>query len=202
MSASFSIHKDKTTLTERGVMRYVELLKIPEDELNDPHSLILDLGSGTEQNFAKDIRKFNLKSKIISLDPRLGLSEGEDVDDLFTKSHKEARIQGRKNPETKTAGGLSSNLPFLDSIFDRIYALYSVPYYLNYRNPSEVSETLQEMLRILKPGGVIRAFPIESEQLDIVKNFLKSMDSVSFVLEETETSDGEDYGSLLVITKK
>ncbi len=202
MSESFNIHKDKTTLTERGVTRYMELLNISEDELNDPHSLILDLGAGTEQNFAKEVRKLNLKSKIVSLDPRLGLSEAEDIDNLFAKPHKEARIRGRKNPETKTAAGLSASLPFVDNVFDHIYALYSVPYYLNYRNPSEVSETLQEMLRVLKPGGVIRVFPVENEQLNIIKNFLKSMDNVSFVLEKTETSDGDDYGSLLVISKK
>ena len=201
----FNLSKEKAdiAMTGRGLADYVELLEITEDELDDPDSLILDLGSGMEQNFAKDIRELNLRSKVVSLDPKLGLDENEDLESSVTPykdSDREARIRGRKNPEPKTLAGLSTSLPFQDRTFTRIYAVYSAPYYL--RHPEDIKNTLKEMIRVIKPGGVIRAFPIEEEQLEIVETFFQTLGNVSFSIKKVATADKKDYGNLLTITKK
>lgn len=190
--------KDEIAMTSRGLADYMDILKLTEKELDDPDLLILDLGSGLEQNFAKDIRKKDIRSKIISVDPKLGLSDDEDLSSIINVSDKETRIQARKNTEPRTVAGLSGALPFLDNVFSRIYAVYSAPYYLSH--PEDIEQTLKEMIRVLKPGGIIKAVPIEDEQSEIVKNFLKSSDDVSFSIKQVRTA--VDYENLLTVTKK
>ncbi len=185
-------------MARRGLADYMDMLKLTEKDFDDPDLLILDLGSGEEQNFAKDIHKYNLRSKIISLDPKLGLSDEEDLSPISKASDKVLRrMRGRKNPESGTVAGLSNELPFLDNVFSRIYAVYSAPYYL--RHPEEIGQSLKEMIRVVKPGGQIKAFPIEPEQLDVVKEFLENSENVSFSVEHIKTLT--DYGNLLTITK-
>ena len=196
----FNLKKDSEEIatTSRRLADYMDMLKLAEDEFDNPDSLILDLGSGIEQNLAKDIRQRGLKSKIISLDPKLGLSDEEDLSGIGQDLDKEIRMKARKNAESGTVAGLSNELPFSDNVFKRIYAIYSAPYYLNH--PEDIKKTLREMIRVLKPGGIVKAFPIEEEQVEVLQSLLESSDNINFSIKRIATKT--DYGNLLTINKK
>ena len=193
-------------LTERGFftrgerLGYFDIFKISEKDLDDPDALILDLGAGTQQELAREVKGLGLKAKIISTDPRLGLSEEEDLS-LLPKSEKQNRLMGRgKNAQPMSLAGLSEALPFKEGSFDKIYALYSVPYYL--KNPQEIQNTLQEMIRALKSGGIIKAFPVLKEQIKIVSDYLDGLPDVEFnpILKKRYNEYDEDW--LIEIKKK
>ncbi|MEK7608234.1 MAG: hypothetical protein AAB495_01515 [Patescibacteria group bacterium] len=182
-------------MSDRGIFRYLDCLSLTEEELNDPESIILDLGSGTEQNFAKEARLLGLKSTVISMDPRLALNEKEDLS--MPHSDKEARIRGRDNPEPKTIAAIGGALPFKDGSIKKIYALYSVPYYLN--DKEAIEKNLCEMIRVLSPHGTAKVFPIPPEQERLVGEALdKKSDQVKYSL----IFNSEYMGMLLVITKE
>lgn len=192
----------KTYMSDRSVFDYVNKLEVTEKELDDPDALIIDLGSGTMQNLAKDVRELGLKSKIISIDPRLGLDMKEDLE-LPLSSRNDRRF-GRKNPEPLTIAALGQELPIKNESVHNIFALYSVPYYLE--NQGEIEDNLSEMIRVLKPGGAIRIFPIMQNQLSQVEDFLKKQKNIksSFSLKESgkDSITGEKIEDWLLIIEK
>lgn len=192
----------KTYMSDRGIFDYMNKLGVTEKELDDPDALIIDLGSGTMQNLAKDVRELGLRSKIISIDPRLGLNADEDLN--LPLSSKEDRELGRKNPEPLTLAAFGQALPIKNESVHNIFALYSVPYYLE--NQGEIEDNLSEMIRVLKPGGAIRIFPIMQNQLSQVEDFLKKQKNIksSFSLKESgkDSITGEKIEDWLLIIEK
>lgn len=182
----------ETILTNRGLFEYLEDLEIPEADFNNPNALILDLGAGIQQRLAKEAGALHLKSKIISVDPRLGLREEEDL--ALPSTERDMRVVGRKNPAPRSLAATAEALPFRDGTFERIYALYSVPYYLSH--PEEIEATIYEVLRVLRPEGVFRAYPILEEQVDLIRGILGKRTDIAFDIKEKE----EDF--LLVLTKR
>jgi len=200
---SFRSDLDGTFLSKREIREYTELLGLEEKELDNPESVILDLGAGLEQNLAKEAKERSLRSKIISLDPRLGLTALEDTSLMSQNSYWDwlRRRQNRKNPEPQTLAALSQALPFKDGSIDHIYALYSVPFY-HEENFEIIKKTFEETIRVLRPGGSIRMFPIIKTQFHLVKNILDEMKNENINYQLTPKIDGIDEGdSLLIITK-
>ncbi len=186
------------SLSSRGMSEYMNLLELTEEELNNENSLLLDLGAGIQQNFAKEARELGLKSKIISVDPRLGLEEGEDLSSI-KQPDKEKRIQGRKNAESNTIAALSDALPFKNESFNHVYAVFSIPYYLE--SSEEIEKSLSEIIRVLKPGGDAKLFPVSIATKKNVISFLDTRDDVVYF----HHRQGEDYGAendLFIINKK
>jgi len=155
--------------SERKIQEYMDRLDISEEDLKRWQN-ILDLGSGTEQEFAKGIKTINPKARVVSLDPRQGLAEEIDLESYFPEE-KDARLRGRRNPEENTVAGLAQELPFKDGSFDAVLALHSVPQYL--KEP-EINLALGEIVRVLKAGGEARIHPVlESKDLESVNQFLR-----------------------------
>lgn len=186
-----------TYMSDRGFFEYLKQFDITKEELDDPDSLICDLGSGTRQDFAREVRELGLKSKIISIDPRLGLAESEDL--ALPASSKNERLRGRKNPEPLTLAALSESIPLKSKSVNRVYASYSVPYYLE--NPDEITRTIKEMVRVVKPGGTIKIFPVIPGHRKIIEKALLVLKDVNynFTLKGISRED-EDW--LLVIEKR
>lgn len=198
----------ETYLSDRGIRDYIKNLDISETDLDVPGAVILDLGAGTEQNLAKEVRERSLRSKIISIDPRLGLHAVEDLllmkEQQSEKQNIKKRIRNRKNVEPLTIAALSQNLPLREGAVDHIYALYSVPYYLE-GDVGGIKKTLHEAVRVLKPGGTIRTFPITEDNLADVKNILEKIKNINFTLtpdlfQKDNIDNKKDY--LLIIKKK
>ena len=186
-----------TYMSSSGVFEYLKQFDIAKKELDDPDSLILDLGAGTKQNLAKEVRELGLKSKVISIDPRLALSENEDL--ALPTSCESDRLEGRKNPEPLTLAALSESIPLKDESVNHVYASYSVPYYLE--NPGEIIQTIKEMVRILKPGGTIKIFPLIPEHREVVEETLLTIKGIHYNFTPRGISrENEDW--LLVIKKQ
>lgn len=200
--SSFKSKVEGTFLSDRGVSDYVESLDIQEADLDDPNAVILDLGSGLEQNFAKEMRERSLRAKVVSIDPRFGLRPTEDVALMEMDEHEEVgrqkRAKNRQMPEPLTIAALSGALPFKENSIQQVYALFSVPYYLE--NKEEIKNTIYEAVRILKPGGSIRAFPVIKEHVDDVQDIVKGIKDVTFTLTLKRKMD-EDEDWLLVVNK-
>ncbi len=186
-----------TYMSDRGVFEYLKQFDIAKKELDDPDSLILDLGAGTKQDFAREIRELGLRSKVISIDPRLGLAEKEDL--ALPTSDKSERLKGRRSPEPLTLAALSEFLPLKDESVNHIYASYSVPYYL--RNPGEITRTIKEMVRVLKPGGAIKIFPLIREHRKITEKTLSAIKGINYNFTPKNIGRG-DEDCLLMIEKQ
>ncbi len=186
---------EATYMSDRGVFEYLDRLGISERDLDDPNIIVMDLGAGAEQDFAKQVRQLELKCKVISIDPRLGLSIDKDLS--IPGTDREKRLKGRLNPEKNSLAAIGNNLPFAKESFSRIYAMYSVPYYLE--TAEEIEELFSEVLRVLKSEGEYRAYPIDGGQKKIIEKVLGERMSIDyeFLLKEIEEDGSEDWTLIL-----
>ena len=67
-----------SVMTERGLQSYRDYLDVVDSDLGKG-KVIVEIGSGTEQDFAKEVKLKGHEAKVISIDPRLGLSEAVDL---------------------------------------------------------------------------------------------------------------------------
>ena len=164
---------------------YVYNLNIPPEEL-DQNWRILDLGSGARQNLARDCQSAQLRSRIFSLDPRLAMSDLEDVNrGLFRgvrSTDERERLYGRRFPQPLTLAGDGTQLPFANSAFKRVYAHYSVPMYLDEgqrviskTDEDKIATSISEIKRVLEPGGIARIYPVPKDQLATVEKSLREL---------------------------
>lgn len=169
-------------ISRRGVHRYVEDLKISMDELDNKDTVILDIGSGSAQTFAREMKERKFNAKVISVEPRLGDAQ-----------------ETEKQSELVAVAAIGQQLPFESESVECVYAMWSVPYYVEGKD--EIVKIVREMLRVVKPGGTLRAFPIEPEQKPVIEKMLEGEPSLSYSLETDDPLDGdEDW--LLVVKKE
>jgi hypothetical protein len=171
-------------MTSRGLDRYINRLEIPDSELRSPGASILDVGSGAQQELAKDMRTGGYESTVYSIDPRMKLSINEDLGKLHTSlgehrdveglyvTPKEYRLIGRLFPEARTEAMTAENLKFSDNKFNSVYGLYSVPYYL--KDADTIEATLGELNRVLASGGTARLYPVVPAEEDVMASWFKS----------------------------
>ncbi len=153
--------------------------------------MFLDLGSGKTQNLARDVEAKGLHARVISLDPSLSL-------------HSQRRLESRKinnRYHPFVVAALSTGLPFADKSFDKIFCLYSVPFYSE--TVSEFLESLFEMIRVLKLGGEIMIYPLESVAtggsiMSELKPFLEGMKGLNI---DYKVTGGTGINQKLKITK-
>ena len=106
---------------------------------------ILDVGAGTgEQTYLLRQRGFT----VYALEP----------------AHKMRTIAKKRNPNTDILGGSALDMPFRDNIFDMILAIEV----LRYLHPNHQQESLNQIHRVLKPGGVFFATLVSRYSLDDV----------------------------------
>lgn len=148
-------------LTDRDFETYVSNLQL-HDGILESAQTIMDLGAGFRQEFARGLRAYNPKARVISIDPRLGLSEERDLSDLFPEEHAD-RLNGRRNPQPLTIAALADALPIANSTIDLIVAQHSIPQYIH--STAELARCFGEILRILRPGGQARLWPITTKDI-------------------------------------
>lgn len=140
-------------ITDRSFEQYCEEFHLNPEDFNGKK--ILDVGSGKKEAFAKEAEKHG--ANVVSLSPQLKRWD--------SRRRLRGWILKDKNWSGKSVAARAQSLPFADNEFDWETALYSVPYYL----PSEKREetvlvTIQEMCRVLKPGGKIFISPAEEKK--------------------------------------
>jgi len=185
-------------MTERDLSNYMEYLDVTIGEIVR-WGKILEIGSGTEQNFAKEIRERGYGNKVISIDPRLALPELIDLGGMFPEEH-EARLRGRKNPEVNTIAALAQNLPIESGSVDAILASRSVPLYIS--SQEDMDSVLTEMCRVLKVGGEIRIYPVAvGEKRKVVEISLRNLLELEVLSWEIKLEEGSSLNYLLKIKK-
>lgn len=180
--------------TGRGVKDYEELLGIRPESLRDRK--ILDIGAGFA-NFAREARHYG--AEVVSLEP-------QDPTDNLAMTPEEKMEFKRALSRGEIVQGIVQNLPFEDESFDRVFAMVSVPLYLP-RQESERTLAFDEMVRVLKPGGEVRIWPVElSGEHDwfVSDGIIKRLQSEGYIVEfenRDQSSPREPINYRMVIRK-
>lgn len=128
--------------------RVLDGLKLKEEDLRNKK--ILEVGSG-QAYVAEEAKEKGID--ILSFDFVYGTAKGRRIFQEY--SHTQHKYIPIKDPNS--VGGVAESLPFADEVFDFVLAYSSVP---KFSNSIEVAEAaIDEMIRVLKPGGELRIFP-------------------------------------------
>jgi SAM-dependent methyltransferase len=154
-------------MTKRERPFYQQFLEIPDEELA-PGKTVVEIGSGAKQEFARSVEG----ARVISVDPGLALSEAKDLERLGRKIPQEYRLEGRRNPHPLTLAAVGDRLPLPDHSVDSAYASFSLPMYSQSLN--DIPAFLNEVRRVVKPGGTARIYPVETRNLATVEKWIAS----------------------------
>jgi SAM-dependent methyltransferase len=154
-------------MTKRERPFYQQFLEIPDEELA-LGKIVVEIGSGAKQEFARSVEG----ARVISVDPGLALSEAKDLERLGRKIPQEYRLEGRRNPHPLTLAAVGDRLPLPDHSVDSAYASFSLPMYSQSLN--DIPAFLNEVRRVVKPGGTARIYPVESRNLATVEKWIAS----------------------------
>ena len=138
------------SLTEnRDFEEYKRELRFDEGELSEKE--ILDLGSGPETKFAKDIKEKFPEAHVVSFDFSFKRDARDQTYGRFSASPK-------LEANTEKVSGLFTKLPFKNESFDMIVSSAAMPLYLN--NAQQIKEAFHEVVRVLKKGGKAHIGPV------------------------------------------
>lgn len=126
----------------RNLEQYAAHLMFNKQELEGKD--VLDLGAGPELKFARDLKEAGINARVVSLSPD------------FSKKKYAARASG-KIPDASILAGIGQKLPFADTTFDRVFAFHVDEHLSSSR---AFFSMIEEMARILRPGGEARFGPI------------------------------------------
>lgn len=114
---------------------------------------VLDLGTGTTDRLARELKEADIDTNVVSLSPDLHTSTGAKY--ALELEHPGWRRRG--------VSGIAQRLPFQDNSFDMILGLYSVTYYT--WSESQMQAWVREFARTLKPGGEVRLGPAYTDNV-------------------------------------
>jgi ubiquinone/menaquinone biosynthesis C-methylase UbiE len=175
---------ERAIMTERELNEYKDYLSVSDEEL-EHWDTVVDLGSGTQQEFARAMKKKYPDKTVYSVDARLTLGEQEDLEGMLPEEA-ERRLEGRNNPVEGTIAAFAQKLPIESESVDAVLASFSIPMYTETQD--EIDKAFDEAFRILKPRGEARFYPVS-------KN--KNLYMVLEWLDRTESQGGMHYDLVL-----
>ncbi|MFA6007100.1 MAG: class I SAM-dependent methyltransferase [Candidatus Shapirobacteria bacterium] len=132
------------------------------------NSVVVDVGSGWNQELSADLENLNMGIKTISLDASLAISpegiegvnykKGENGGDTHRVSEEEQRERLLKTRENSVAA-VMPEIPLKDGVADLVVDCYGPATYLG---DEKWAEYVSEVGRILKNGGEAHMFPIDN----------------------------------------
>lgn len=138
-----------TAASESGqdLKSYEETLGFNRKELQG--LTVLDLGSGATEKFSRELKQAGIEVNVISLNPD------------YTQKHARDMAREKSDWQGKSVAAIAQELPFKNQSFDRVLGMNSVTLYSNPRQNSEATRRwLNEIVRVLKPGGEAKVGPI------------------------------------------
>ncbi|MDP2676999.1 MAG: class I SAM-dependent methyltransferase [bacterium] len=166
---------------EEVFQKYVDDLRLSPEDFDKK---ILDMGAGIGQ-FSKWAREHRVSSQIYSMDKSTEFLQGENA-----------------------VAGKAETLPFTDNSFDLVVSDAAIPHtYMGEGDPGEVEEkvalSLNEAVRVLKPGGEIRLAGVlmgdlyENQKI-LTRSIQAALDrlkenGVQVILEHTPSGDTYEY---------
>jgi len=154
-------HPDTILAKERGILDYVSGLEL---YLDDFEGTILDLGSGAEQLLNQNIQNIMAANPQLDLHPDIVSVSPDMVSEVIRQ-----RLKESTGYENKTVAAIGQQLPFRDGSFDRVVSLGGVVNYAGFEqggnaSPEVIKAWMQEVVRVLKPGGEARLGMIYGEK--------------------------------------
>lgn len=179
-------------ITDRSFNTIIDLLGMSKkDFLALPqNSVVLEVGSGTNQTFSRELKNLREDLICISLDPTLAIkpddyvtnvtdwknnnreiptsiyydnySENTDEEKKYSTSIRATRIQ-EANITGNVVAGLAPNLPFKENSVDLVVDSWAAGYYLD-KNSDKFIAYISDLSRILRPGGSARLYPVFDKQ--------------------------------------
>lgn len=141
-------------VTDRGLSEYQRLAHF-DASLIPENGRVLNIGSGSQQKFEKELRQARPDVEIFSVDPSLALREYviQEEDRSFkraTPERSKLRIESLGNKEG-TAVALGQQLPIPSSSIDLVLDVHGPA---QYAKDWDIYKTyLKEVVRVLRPGG-------------------------------------------------
>lgn len=186
---------EKTRSTFRGIEEVCRVLGLEKEQFKN--KVVLDVGSGLG-GLALDFANFpELKTQIVSLDPRYtkeslqkslvelqekckkaGVNSPKTEKELavlkrkFNISNPVALFEATKELEKKgqpTIGGFAELLPFKDKSFDMVLSSYAIPVGIE-ESPERIQKAIQEIGRVLKIDGEAYLGPVPNELKDFINS--------------------------------
>lgn len=187
---------EKTRSTFRGIEEVCRVLGLEKEQFKN--KVVLDVGSGLG-GLALDLAKLpELKTQIVSLDPRYtkeslqksliefqekckkaGVNPPNTEKELailkrkFNISNPVALFEATKELRKRgqpTVGGFAELLPFKDKSFDMVLSSYAIPAAIE-DSPERIQKAIQEIGRVLKIDGEAYLGPVPNE----LKGFIDSI---------------------------
>lgn len=158
-------------MKERSMEDYFDLLGISAEDLGKK---VLDVGSGKTELFARELAQKGID--VISVNPLKAKKKIRTISKIS---------QASEHPELPFTDMVVAadvlSLPFADSTFDSVVALWSVPYYLklqdkNYRE--NVDKMASEILRVVRQNGHIFFHPLYGKRLETLESVLAEKDVI------------------------
>jgi len=127
----------------RDLNDYKEFLGFDEKELTG--KTVLDLGSGSQEKFARGLREAGIEAKVISLNPDYTIPKYRRI------------INRQEDWQKKSVAAVAQFLPFGNDSFDYILGLESITMYEDaLQKPLSAGAWSREIARVLRPGGEAR----------------------------------------------
>lgn len=138
-------------LTERAPESYFSHFDLEPEDLKDKS--ILDVGSGKHEWFADHMKEYG--AEVYSINPKLRYKWQRDHLNKNNRNH------------GKAIAARAQEIPFASESFDLVLSHWAIPAYIPNRDGEIITEDgkiiLQELCRVVKHGGSIRLFPIDTE---------------------------------------
>jgi len=177
-------------ITDRSFSKILETLRLNEYDILklEPNSVILEVGSGTNQAFARAIKELRPDILCVSLDPTLAIkpedyvttvsdwkgtlpsaiyydnfSENTPQEQVYSSRIRDVRIE-EANKTGNTIAALTPDLPFRENSIDLIVDSWAAGYYLD-KNSNKFVHYIEDISRVLKNEGNARLFPVFERQI-------------------------------------
>lgn len=183
--------KEMRAIGGRNLEDYKEYLGFDEKELEGKR--VLDLGSGSLEKLARDLKQVGINASVIALNPDYILKKYRDI------------IKNQPHWKRKSVAGVGQALPFQDASFDVILGLESVTLYEDALHEANSAKAwAREIARVLKPGGEARLGEIlglrgekKQKAWEGIKAILESLGTTA-TIEPFRTKKGEIKYRLIV----
>lgn len=162
-----------------GANRFEDNLTAYGLEQEDLAGVTLDIGTSTGDVFAREAKRRGIE--VVSMDPvfldSFDRAEGNAVYNLepIEKGGQWVEL----DPSDKKVAGIVQHLPFADEAFDRVVSHAAFPVYV----PStDYPDSLKEVSRVLKPGGVAIFAPVPDMDFGVfnLEAFKKAVEESGF----------------------
>jgi len=185
----FTEMPDRFRITDRSFNKIINIVGLKESEIMSlPDSaVILEVGSGTNQAFARAVKELRPDILCVSLDPTLAIKPEDYVTTVsdwkdriptaiyydnysantpseqdYSEKIRQLRIT-EANKTGNVVAGLAPNLPIRDNSVDLIIDSWAAGYYLD-KNTDNFIDYIHNISRVLKPAGKARVYPVFDKQ--------------------------------------